>query len=110
MLGPFSVVVLDVLSSLAIIMLRRRAGVMQLFVSFLVLLSSCFGRELFALLCLSDRYLVTVKSSVSFHHSAVGRSAVCDCGISWSYLFYKINIKKLRHIKAQQFHTDLALH
>ena len=35
--------------------------VMQYFVYFLVLLSSCLGRELIALLCLPDRCLITVS-------------------------------------------------
>ena len=53
----FSNLVLGALSSLAIILLRKRAGCFTLFVM-------CF---------------------VSLTNSAVGRSAVSGCGISWLY-------------------------
>ena len=63
----FYCAVLSVLSSFAIIWLCKRELVALLY----CLLMSC-----------------NCYCSMSFPHSAVGLSAVSDCGISWSYLLY----------------------
>ena len=64
----FCGVAIGALSSLPIILLRKR--------------------ELVALLYLRCGYLC----SVSHPHSTLGRSEVCGCGISWSYsLFCEVN-------------------
>ena len=59
--------------------------VMQYFVSFLALQSSCWGRERAASFTLIV-FLITrdCYCSIAFPHGAVGWSAVHDCGISWS--------------------------
>ena len=59
-----------------------------LLVSFLVLQSSRWGREIaacFTLIFLSMSF--HCKCPVSLPHCAVGWSAVCDCDISLSYTF-----------------------
>ena len=40
--------------------------------------AGCFSLAVFPMSCYS-------KCSVALPHGAVGWSAVCDCGISWSY-------------------------
>ena len=50
---------------------------MHYYWSFLVLQSFCWGRESWFFLMSSGCYC-----SVAFPRGAVGRSAVCDCGIS----------------------------
>ena len=59
--------------------------VVHYFVSFLVLQSSWRRREswLLCFYCLTDVFYC--KCSVTLPQGAVGLSAVCDCGISWSY-------------------------
>ena len=58
-----------------------RCFVMQYLVFFLVLRAGCFTLNVFRL-----SYGCTF--SVTLPHGAVGWSAVCDCGISWSYLLF----------------------
>ena len=69
--------VLSVLSSFAIISLAEEER------------ASCFTVIVLFLSC-------DCKCSVSLPHGAAGWSAVCDCGISWSYslTFYKIHTFK----------------
>ena len=46
------------------------------------------------------------KCSVALTHSAVGWSAVCDCGIYWSYshtLKAKYRIRFVKSLKAQEW-------
>ena len=65
--------------------------------SFLVLQSPWRGRESW-LLCFNCRpdVLLYCICSVALPHSAVGWSAVCNCGISWSYsLTYRLNLVQL---------------
>ena len=50
----------------------------------LVLQSFWWGRESWLLCELSSLCLVTVSVFVALPNGAVGWSAVCDCGISWS--------------------------
>ena len=53
--------------------------------SFLVLQSSGRGGGSWCFALLVFRMSHYCKCSVAFLHGAVGWSAVCDCGISWSY-------------------------
>ena len=64
-LSLFCFVLLCVLSSFAIILKRKRELVALLFI---VLRMSCY-----------------CECYVTLPHGTVGWSAVCDCGISWSY-------------------------
>ena len=57
--------------------------VVRYFMPILVLQSSWWGRESW-LLCLVH-FLVSHDGWVALPHGAMGLSAVCDCGISWSY-------------------------
>ena len=59
--------------------------VVRYFMSILVLQSSWWGREswLLCLICLPGQ--VSRDGWAALPHDATGLSAVCDCGISWSY-------------------------
>ena len=84
-LGGGSVVVVNLLfKAFPIVCL---CFVMHYFVSILVLQSSLRGREekagCFAIIVL--QVYCCYKFAVALPHGAVGWSAVCGCGISWSY-------------------------
>ena len=57
-------------------------------VSFLVLQSSLTGRESWLLCSYVSWMSFYCKCSVTLPYGAVGWSAVCDCGISWSYSLF----------------------
>ena len=39
--------------------------------------------------------VTSLLSSLSFPHDAMGSSVICDCGISWSDIYFQIHIISL---------------
>ena len=68
-------------------------------------------RWLLCLVCLH----VFRSCCVALPRDAMGLSAVCDCGISWSYILTKLNVRHLRfisrvtHIKHVFFHFGVYI-
>ena len=67
--------------------------VVRYFVSILVLQSSWWGRKswLLCFVCLPG----SRNCCVALAHNVTGLSAVCDCGISWSYPLFLVKIYPL---------------
>ena len=81
---------------------------MQYYVSFLVLQSSCWGRDSWLLDFFVFLMSCVCYCSLSVPHSAVDWSAVCDCVISWPY---SLNFCKLIRVLdpniSDRWKTDL---
>ena len=75
---------------------------MRYFVSILVLQSSRWGREI-ANCFVFFVFLVSRDCCVALPHDATDLSAVCDCGISWSYSL-AIFESYIRNIESKSVH------